>query len=46
MPGSAQVEPSDYEGYLASLPTGPDSKQKAMYATRLFPCIAHPLTNR
>jgi len=30
------VEPSDYAGYLASLPAGPDAKQKAMYALKAF----------
>jgi phosphoribosylaminoimidazolecarboxamide formyltransferase/IMP cyclohydrolase len=30
------VEPSDYAGYLASLPAGPDSKAKSMYALKAF----------
>lgn len=30
------IEPSDYAGYLASLPAGPDSKAKSMYALKAF----------
>lgn len=30
------IEPSDYAGYLASLPAGPDAKAKSMYALKAF----------